>query len=325
MIDDERLDRLLLKLLSGEATPADQQELDRAIAERPALRGEIERLRAAWRALGDRREGTDRAWVRFNRRIRGEVVVRSVVMPVARARPGWLIPFATGVLAAGILWMIWPSPRPAPITYATAQGERASIGLGDGSHIMLGPSSRLRLADGGRTVDLDGEAAFDVIHDPAHPFAVRAGRVVVRDIGTQFVVRAYGSDTTVRVAVAAGRVTLDAGVPGVAEYALGPGDGASVRGDGATRLAHGVQPVGGGPWDRRLHFKETPLPDVAKAFSWWFGVEVMLGDSTLSDRAITGSVGLDEPDSEALRSIALVARARAIRRGHGFVLMPNPQ
>ena len=327
MIDNERLDRLLLTLLSGDLSPAEQQELDRALDERPALRGEVERLQIVWRELGASRasERTERAWARLQRRARGEAAARPVLLPeTRRTRSGWMMPFAAGLLAAGIVWMIWLPTRPAPITYATAAGEHASIDLGDGSHIVLGPNSHLRSLVGARTVDLDGEASFDVTHDPHRPFAVRAGSVLVRDVGTRFVVQAYRADTTVRVAVAAGRVAVSSPSSGAAEYALGPGDAAAVQPDGLASIAHGMQTAGGAPWEGRLRFDDTPLSDVARGLSWWFGITVVVGDPKLQDRAITGTVALEERPEEALASIALVARVRIIRRDRQFVFMPNP-
>ena len=56
-----------------------------------------------------------------------------------------------------------------------------------------------------RTVELEGEAEFDVVHDPMRPFRVQAGRALVVDIGTRFDVRLYATDRSARVAVAEGR------------------------------------------------------------------------------------------------------------------------
>src|SRR5205085_12606417 len=78
--------------------------------------------------------------------------------------------------------------------FATTVGERRSIDLADGTHVILGPLSELRVDDAynktGRRVDLDGEAWFEVRHDAAQAFQVHAGGTVTEDLGTSFSVRA---------------------------------------------------------------------------------------------------------------------------------------
>jgi transmembrane sensor len=330
VIDNDRLDRLLLLHLSGEATATDQLELDRAMADEPALRAELERLRVAWRALGERppSERATRAWIRFQRHSRApvEAVQRPLLIaPPRKAWPSRVVAFVAGLAAAVAFWLLRPSDVSRAVTYSTAAGERASVDLGDGTRIMLAPSSRVRVTGGMRSVDLDGEASFDVTHDGRHPFAVRAGHVVVRDIGTRFIVRAYASDTAVRVVVASGRVVLHSTVTPATEYVLGPGDGASVVPSGRTAVARGIGGAGETPWDGRLNFRDTPLPDVASGLSWWFGIDVEVGDPVLAHRSVTGSIALDETAQQALESVALVARARVVERDHAFVFMPNPR
>ncbi len=332
MIDDESLNRLLLRHLAGTATPADEAELQRSFAERPALRGQLERMRTLWRALENRpaSDRVDRAWTRLSRSGHASTPARPLRVPDVRARSPWaarVVAFAAGAAAAVGVWLL--SPRPtgdvAPrglVTYATAAGQRASIDLGEGTHIYLAPESRVRLGDGARTVDLDGEASFDVAHDPRHPFVVHAGPAVIRDVGTRFLVKAYRADSAVRVAVTVGRVALRAAARSAKEYSLGPGDGASVRLDGATTLAPGIATAGVAPWDDGLHFSAVPLPTVARTLSWWFGVDVTVGDPALANRTITGTIALDESVDEATRSVALVARARVVERDHGFAFVP---
>jgi len=93
--------------------------------------------------------------------------------------------------------------------YATARGERTTVELRDGTRVTLAPETELRIATIGRPVYLSGEAVYSVTHDPRRSFRVIApNSVTVQDIGAQFDVRAYSADKAVRVAVAAGSVSL---------------------------------------------------------------------------------------------------------------------
>src|SRR5262249_20816465 len=122
---------------------------------------------------------------------------------------------AAGVaLAAPIVsrFFIHRAPGPGGVReVATSIGPRATIALGDGSRVVLGPRSRLSMpehfGDGPRDVTLDGEAYFTVQHDAAHPFRVHAAGGDIEDVGTRFVVRAYAGEATVRVIVADGQVS----------------------------------------------------------------------------------------------------------------------
>src|SRR5439155_1527064 len=116
--------------------------------------------------------------------------------------------------AAALWWLESSRLRPAMREFTTARGHRAAIRFADGTRILLGVDSRLRVPAAygatAREAYLDGAAYFDVAHDPARPFAVHAGKGVIRDIGTRFGVRAYADEQDVEVVVADGKVSLGA-------------------------------------------------------------------------------------------------------------------
>src|SRR5689334_21960725 len=100
------------------------------------------------------------------------------------ARSGWKPMVIGGFLAAaaivGVLVVARRAEAPGTPsggerTFATGVGKRDSITLADGSLVLLGPDSHLTVpasfAKGSRTVELGGDAYFDVRHDAAHPFA----------------------------------------------------------------------------------------------------------------------------------------------------------
>lgn len=94
--------------------------------------------------------------------------------------------------------------------YLTGRQETRTLELADGSRAVLAPESAVALdfLDGHRHVRLlKGEALFTVRHDAAYPFAVIAGRLAVRDVGTVFDVR-MKDDRTATVGVREGRVSI---------------------------------------------------------------------------------------------------------------------
>lgn len=92
-----------------------------------------------------------------------------------------------GTVGAGGLYQILGNRT------STARGEIRNIALADGSTAVLNTSSSIDVSMRAkrRTVNLlKGEAWFDVAHDPARPFEVRSGELIVRAVGTAFTVRA---------------------------------------------------------------------------------------------------------------------------------------
>ena len=117
--------------------------------------------------------------------------------------------FATVMLTIGLLitTSLW---SPAPKLYITDIGEQKTIELADHSIVQLNTNSRLEVdySDDYRRLTLvQGEAHFDVAHNPDRPFEVYAGQGLVRAIGTSFTVHMRKID--VEVIVTEGTVEFD--------------------------------------------------------------------------------------------------------------------
>lgn len=297
--------------------------------------------------------------------------VRQRPAPPSRYRPAWstrrLVQAGTAaavlLAAAGLLGRSHdrtsgPVTAAAPSTahhYATRIGARDSLRLPDGTRVVLGPATTLDVAAGygttARQVTLDGEAYFQVVHDGARRFTVRAGPAVVHDVGTAFVVRGSTAGRVV-VAVTEGVVRLearpsDAGASAaqppvrsapdpragagarssadttavllragdrglVAQPSAGPGRRPAPR---VSRLAPTTGPTDELAWTTgRLVFRDAALPEVADALRRWYGVDLRVIDPALAGRHLTASFQ-GEPVGEVLRVIGLALGGRIDRRG----------
>ncbi len=187
--------------------------------------------------------------------------------------------------------------------YATAAGQRLSITLVDGTQLTLAPASRVRVAAdyargaAGRELTLEGEAYFAVVHDAAHPFAVRAQGVVARDVGTTFDIRAYPEDAGARIAVADGVVAVVgaacSGLSSVRNPQVHAGDVASVE-NGTLAVQHGVDVAALTAWTQgRLVFAGAPLREVVRQLSRWYGVDIAINGTSLGDKPVYGT--FDQP------------------------------
>ena len=92
--------------------------------------------------------------------------------------------------------------RNAPAFYQTAVGEQKTLQLADGTVVLLNTNTQLNVDYNRqrRAVYLiQGEAHFDVAHNPEVPFEVFAGKGKVRAIGTAFTVYLKSDDVEVVV------------------------------------------------------------------------------------------------------------------------------
>ncbi|MGK6355669.1 FecR family protein [Sphingomonas sp. DT-207] len=196
-------------------------------------------------------------------------------------------------VAAGAGWLLVGMAR----AYRTAIGEQLLVSLADGSRIRLNTDSALRVhrANAGRRISLDrGEAFFDVKHDPARPFEVRARGVTVQAAGTQFDVRRAAGE--VQVVLARGAVMVDGGAGAPARLARA-GLSAIVNADGeiATRAVD-LEAVTS--WTSgRLVFRGTPLDQAIAEANRYSENRIELGDPTLEDAKVDGTFQTGDTES----------------------------
>lgn len=102
------------------------------------------------------------------------------------------VPAASAILAF-LFFALQPSgvvpPAPAGRLFATRPGELGTARLADGSTVRLNGATRMRVTFSTRERSVEmlaGQAFFDVKHEPARPFVVRAGEGEARVLGTAF-------------------------------------------------------------------------------------------------------------------------------------------
>ena len=100
-----------------------------------------------------------------------------------------------------------------PLSQVTTKpGSKTQVQLPDGSTVWLNAASNLtydkEFGKNLREVNLVGEAFFDVVKDPAHPFIIHTKVIDVKVLGTQFNVRSYANDATTETSLIRGSVEV---------------------------------------------------------------------------------------------------------------------
>jgi len=217
-----------------------------------------------------------------------------------------------GVAAIVALLVPRSTRHDATHTYVTTAAQSAMVTLPDGSRATLAPSSQLTVNMRSRTVQLTGEAFFDVTPDRHTPFVVQSGHINTRVLGTSFDVRHYADDSRVQVAVVSGKVVVSP------SRRFGTGAQTGLWADGTITLAAGmvgqftdstivttttVNPDTYADWTRgQLVFQHTPVPVVLETLGRWYGYEFRLSDSTLTQQHVTTVFNLGKT-AEMMRAL----------------------
>ncbi|MFL5386338.1 MAG: FecR domain-containing protein [Longimicrobiaceae bacterium] len=331
-----------MRHFSGEATPAERDELRAWADADPARAAEMESLRTLWEAAGTlpARGDADAAWARVAGRTGLAEAPHGFVTPIhahRARRSGWrtaVLRIAAVLVVGFAAALLTPFGRDHVLrrTVVTGKGEQVAVRLPDGTRVRLGVESRLSwprwFGAGKRDVRLRGAAYFDVAHDAARPFTVYTDDAVTQVLGTRFTVRDYPGAEPARIAVTDGRVAV--------RSAHGAGDAAAAailaRGDAAEVAATGAPAVVRRAADERrdlawtrgtITFQNAPVSDVAAEVSRWYDVDLQVPDPALAGRHLT--ITFDhEPLETVLQDMAAALGARVERRGLTVILTPAP-
>lgn len=100
---------------------------------------------------------------------------------------------------------------PPRMTITIPRGYERQLVLPDGTKVWLSAETTLSFPlyfpSGERSVEMEGEAYFEVTHDPTRPFSVRSGEMTLRVLGTVFNIYAYPGDQTIETTLLEGSVS----------------------------------------------------------------------------------------------------------------------
>ena len=208
---EERIYLLIAKSLNREASPAEQQELEEWLQEDEGNKAAFRDMEALWHEADTLLElpafDTAAAWDKVS--VATEEAIETI--PAGKRMPfrKWISISAAAAAIAAIIIIYSLYPKTELLT-VTASEQTLTLELPDHSKVRLQAGSTLtypkRFADNRRDVSIQGEAFFDVSHNPDQPFVIDAGTVDVQVLGTSFYVTTVGDFAT--VAVTSGKVSM---------------------------------------------------------------------------------------------------------------------
>ncbi|WP_343303452.1 FecR domain-containing protein [Chitinophaga niabensis] len=187
----------------------------------------------------------------------------------------------------------------------TPFGQRSMITLTDGSTVLLGAGSRFtypeNFTDSIREVTLEGEAFFEVSHNPSKPFIIHTGEIQTRVLGTSFRISAFHG-LPVTVAVATGKVRVE----GLTEMAvLTPGNQLTWHPSDHSAIKATVDVADIEGWKKgRIAFNNTKLKDVATELERWYDVKIVFKQLKKAEEGITVTLFASAPLEKTLEVLA---------------------
>lgn len=229
-----------------------------------------------------------------------------------RRRIPQLLSLAATIVFAVVLY--FPITQWFTADYYTGTGEMRQIALDDGSTVWLGAKSAIKIHYQANTRNIEllaGEAYFSVQPDPSRPFHVITDMADTTVLGTAFNVNLVAD--TFSIAVNHGRVAVTAhGSSELLRPPLKAGNWLRLNNTGNTEWGN-TSPDAAGIWrSGKLVVNNRPVGEVLDELRRYYRGAIMLTDTSVATRRLTGVYDLKTPDN-ALQAIAKVQDLKLTR------------
>ena len=192
-------------------------------------------------------------------------------------------------------------------TVTTPRGGQYMLTLSDGTKVWLNAASSIHFpvafTQNERTVEITGEAYFEVVHDNKKPFSVMVKGMKIQDLGTHFNVMAYDDEENTNTTLLEGSVKI---IAGKQSQLLQPGQQArlnNITGKMNLQPANGEDAVA---WKNgRFEFDSEEIGQIMRSLSRWYNVDIIFEAGSAADTHFSGSISRSDNISRVLRILEL--------------------
>jgi transmembrane sensor len=228
----EDIDRLLVKILLGEANAREHEEIRVWLALSPDNEAYFSQFKSIWQRSKELEvtQNTDvsLAWERFKKRALADdptpdrqenvqLPSNETTSPPLRQHPSvasYFLKFAAIIcifVGAASIWYLTNQPANEGAMILVSEAKALHEKLSDGSEVHLNKNSKVSYSatlnsDPVRKLTLEGEAFFNVSKDEKRPFIIETKDLTVKVLGTSFNVKSREERT--EITVATGKVAV---------------------------------------------------------------------------------------------------------------------
>lgn len=307
--NSKHIDTLIARYIAGEASEKERLELEKWMNSNQSNRKYFEGIVFAnEKAVSSHKMikvDVDSAWLKVHQQMKAGL--ENVPRKDTKTRtliPSWAKIAAIILLVTGLSLVLYQLANHAQVSvpgYAlTSSDSIYNHTLADSSTIIINRNSSLIVADNygkeERRLSLDGEAFFEVTHNPEIPFVVESNKTFIQVTGTSFNIQNFETDSLVEVYVKTGSVlffsnenegiALTAGETGIYNKNTGIFTKMIQQNSNATAYA-----------TRVFVFYNTPLHELFRQIQKVYNVEVVFDQPEIEHHTITVSFNNDDIDT----------------------------
>jgi transmembrane sensor len=207
-------------------------------------------------------------------------------------------------------------------TVTTPHGGQYQLTLADGSQVWLNAASSIRFptafTGSDRTVEITGEAYFEIAPNARQPFLVKVHDMQVNVLGTSFNIMAYPDEQAMKTTLVSGAVQVKSGNN---TSVLKPGLQASLTKDQRFTVATADMDEALAWKEGKFRFRNTNIKTIMRQLSRWYNMEVdYKGD--VSDIDLTGVISRREQADKLLKALETTQRVHFEVSGNKITVTP---
>lgn len=267
-------DILITKALSGEALPDELTLLDTWRKASKANQVKYDEMEKIWlySAQSEMEIDTEAAW----QKVRLKTEQQRTTLPLYQQN--WLRIAAILAVVTTIGWFGFRFAYNPLVTIETTAMEQKEIQLPDGSKVWLNEKSKLsfhkKLNAEKRNVQLEGEAFFEVVKNPAQPFVIESQQATTEVLGTSFNLKVLKGTLEAELSVATGKVRFTSATSKKEAIAIA-GQKITILKNGELETLTAPVSVNDMAWKtRKLVFNNSNLKDVFTTLENYFKVSI---------------------------------------------------
>jgi ferric-dicitrate binding protein FerR (iron transport regulator) len=209
-------------------------------------------------------------------------------------------------------------------TLVNPRGSRVvTVTLSDGTKVWLNAESSLKypavFAGTDRTVEMTGEAYFEVARNASDPFIVHTAQQSIRVLGTGFNVHAYADEPNTVTTLVEGKVEVNASGK---TLVLEPGEKAQLSKSGALSLEPDPNVEEATAWKNGyFRFNKADIHTIMLQLSRWYDAEVSYEEGT-APHYFGAIISRDNNISQILQMLEATGEVHFKVKGKEIIVMP---
>lgn len=205
-----------------------------------------------------------------------------------------------------------------------AEDQTTSYDLPDGSRVFLKKGSEIELIhqfENNRSLSMQGEAYFDVLADPSHPFRIITGEAIITVLGTEFNIKENKESNCTEILVESGKVLVQ-GKENKKEITLEKGEFAisSIK-DLNKEIQTNSNYLA---WKTRIfEFRNESLSEVFKLIEDVYQVKILVKEESINNLRLTSSYNKQSAEA-ILSTISAAFGLKILQENERYVVSLYP-